>query len=152
MIDCKSAVALTFAAVAQPLPPAEQDADGLTLAHLVWMGEQITTGVVEGRKAHRWLGYIQGCLCSSGLAHLHEMKEASREASFQESEDIQTQEPILQFFAWAHLPEHLQDISRPFGEAAFWMVATLPRNPERTVALRKLLEAKDAAVRARLYK
>jgi hypothetical protein len=31
-------------------------------------------------------------------------------------------------------------------------VDTLPRNPERTAALRKLLEAKDAAVRARLYK
>jgi hypothetical protein len=28
----------------------------------------------------------------------------------------------------------------------------LPRNPERTVALRKLLEAKDAAVRAQLFK
>jgi len=27
----------------------------------------------------------------------------------------------------------------------------LPRNPERTVALRKLLEAKDAAVRAALF-
>jgi hypothetical protein len=30
--------------------------------------------------------------------------------------------------------------------------AALPRNPERTVALRKLLEAKDAAVRALLFK
>ena len=32
------------------------------------------------------------------------------------------------------------------------LVKELPRNPERTVALRKLLEAKDAAVRARLAK
>jgi len=32
------------------------------------------------------------------------------------------------------------------------MMATLPRNPERTVALRKLLESKDAAVRAALAK
>lgn len=32
------------------------------------------------------------------------------------------------------------------------LVNTLPRNPERTVALRKLLEAKDAAVRAVLAK
>lgn len=62
------------------------------------------------------------------------------------------QEQILQFFAFAHLPEHLQSISRPFGELAEKIVATLPRNPERTVALRKLLEAKDAAVRANLFK
>ena len=31
------------------------------------------------------------------------------------------------------------------------VVATLPMNPERTVTLRKLLEAKDAAVRTVLY-
>jgi hypothetical protein len=61
-------------------------------------------------------------------------------------------EPIMQFFAWAHLPAHLQEVSRPFGEQAATIVATLPRNPERTVALRKLLESKDAAVRAKLYK
>lgn len=55
---------------------------------------------------------------------------------------------IMQFFAWGHLPPHLQAVSRPFGELAEQIEATLPRNPERTVALRKLLEAKDAAVRA----
>jgi hypothetical protein len=55
---------------------------------------------------------------------------------------------IMQFFAFAHLPAALQDVSRPFCELAGTIVATLPRNPERTVALRKLLEAKDAAVRA----
>jgi hypothetical protein len=61
-------------------------------------------------------------------------------------------EPILQFFAYAHLPAPLQEISQPFGILAKSIVDQLPRNPERTVALRKLLEAKDAAVRARLYK
>lgn len=55
---------------------------------------------------------------------------------------------ILQFFAYGHLPEHLAKASKPFGELAEHLVATLPRNPERTVALRKLLESKDAAVRA----
>lgn len=55
---------------------------------------------------------------------------------------------IEQFFAWSHLPPHLQAVSRPFGELAQRIVDTVPRNPERTVALRKLLEAKDAAVRA----
>lgn len=59
-------------------------------------------------------------------------------------------EHIMQFFAYTHLPAHLQEISKPFGDLAEQIVATLPRNPERTVALRKLLEAKDAAVRAKL--
>ena len=61
-------------------------------------------------------------------------------------------EYLLQFFAYQHLPETLQAISRPFGELADRIVETLPRNPERTTALRKLLEAKDCAVRARLFK
>lgn len=61
-------------------------------------------------------------------------------------------EHILQFFAWEHLPPELQQISAPFGNMAHDLVKHLPRNPERTVALRKLLEAKDAAVRAKLAK
>jgi hypothetical protein len=61
-------------------------------------------------------------------------------------------EHIAQFFAYEHLPPHLQAVSKPFGEMAQRIIETLPRNPERTVALRKLLEAKDAAVRALLAK
>lgn len=59
---------------------------------------------------------------------------------------------LLQFFAYEHLPEHLQNVSRPFGQMAQQIVDTLPSNPERTAALRKLLEAKDCAVRALLFK
>lgn len=59
---------------------------------------------------------------------------------------------MLQFFVYEHLPPHLQAVSRPFGELAQQIVETLPSNAERTVALRKLLEAKDCAVRALLYK
>lgn len=66
------------------------------------------------------------------------------------SEDT-PKEPIMQFFAYAHLPEHLQAVSRPFCELAENVHATLPRNPERSTALRKLLEAKDAAVRALIF-
>lgn len=75
-------------------------------------------------------------------------------------------EHILQFFAYAHLPPHLQAVSKPFCVLAHAIVlgdsvpdadkvtlaTPLPRNPERTVALRKLLEAKDAAVRALVAK
>lgn len=61
-------------------------------------------------------------------------------------------EHILQFFSYKHLPEHLAKVSEPFGLLADQIVRDLPRNPERTVALRKLLEAKDAAVRAMVAK
>lgn len=61
-------------------------------------------------------------------------------------------DPMLQFFNASHLPQHLQTISMRFAVLAQELVDTLPRNPERTVALRKLLEAKDCAVRTLLYK
>lgn len=61
-------------------------------------------------------------------------------------------DPILQFFAYEHLREELRAVSKPFGDMAAQIVETLPRNPERTIALRKLLESKDAAVRAKLFK
>lgn len=54
---------------------------------------------------------------------------------------------ILRYFHYAHLPAALQGASKPFCDLARHIVETLPRNAERTVALRKLLEAKDAAVR-----
>lgn len=60
-------------------------------------------------------------------------------------------ETMLQFFAYQHLPHKLQEISMPFAELAKAMVEKLPRNPERTVMLRKLLEAKDCAIRASIY-
>lgn len=60
------------------------------------------------------------------------------------------QDPILQYFAWSHLPPHLQAVSRPFAELAGAVIMPQPRSPERTVALRKLLECKDATVRAAL--
>jgi hypothetical protein len=61
-------------------------------------------------------------------------------------------EPLLQFFEYKHLPPHLGQVSHPFGLLAQKITEELPRNPERTTALRKLLEAKDCAVRAVLYK
>lgn len=60
---------------------------------------------------------------------------------------------ILQFFAYAHLPHHLQVISKPFCELAESLTRGLvPINSELEMALRKLLEAKDCAVRAALFK
>lgn len=57
---------------------------------------------------------------------------------------------LLQFFEYGHLRDDLQLISKRFHDLAHWVAETLPSNAERTVALRKLLEAKDCAVRAHL--
>lgn len=59
-------------------------------------------------------------------------------------------DPMLRWFEFAHLPERLLKVSAPFGELAQHLVDSIPSCAERTVALRKLLEAKDAAVRAEL--
>lgn len=58
---------------------------------------------------------------------------------------------LLQFFTFDHLPPALREVAAPFCELAHRLVNDQTSNPERTVALRKLLEAKDAAVRAALY-
>jgi hypothetical protein len=64
----------------------------------------------------------------------------------------QTPDPIMQFFEFGHLPNELQLVSSRFHRLALELMATLPRNAERSTALRKLLEAKDAAVRASIAK
>jgi len=58
--------------------------------------------------------------------------------------------PILQYFAFGHLPEPLREVARPFCELAHRLAATLPGCPETAAGLRKLLEAKDCFVRAAL--
>lgn len=62
------------------------------------------------------------------------------------------EEPLLQFFKCENLPEHLAEVSKPFADMAARIIETLPRNSERTVALRKLLESKEAALRALIFK
>ncbi len=59
-------------------------------------------------------------------------------------------EQVLAFFAYQHLPERLQAVSRPLHDLAYELAAHLPQSPEVTVGLRKLLEAKDCFVRAAL--
>lgn len=55
---------------------------------------------------------------------------------------------MMTWFAYAHLPPQFQTVSRPFFQLATLMCTTLQPGPERTAGLRKLLEAKDCAVRA----
>lgn len=60
-------------------------------------------------------------------------------------------EHVMQFFSYDHLPAPLDAVAAPFAKLA-QTIADGPSNQETTVALRKLLEAKDAAVRAHLVK
>lgn len=57
---------------------------------------------------------------------------------------------IMKYFAYEHLPEKLQAISKPIGDLARQMNDTLPESAEKSAGLRKLLEAKDCLVRAAL--
>lgn len=59
-------------------------------------------------------------------------------------------ERMLAWFAYDHLPASLQAVSKEFHCLAHHIAETVEPGPERTVALRKLLEAKDAAVRAKM--
>lgn len=60
-------------------------------------------------------------------------------------------EPMLRYFTYSHLPGPLQDVSKLFHACAIAIAVSLPRSAERTVALRKLLEAKDCAIRAAVF-
>lgn len=55
---------------------------------------------------------------------------------------------IMRYFAWAHLPPHLQAVSMPLGRTALEMCDNFPDDgPELVAGLRKLLEGKDCFVR-----
>lgn len=58
--------------------------------------------------------------------------------------------PIMKYFQYEHLPPKLQEVSRPIGELAATMDSELPDGAEKSAGLRKLLEAKDCFVRAKL--
>lgn len=62
-----------------------------------------------------------------------------------------THDYLLQFFEYTHLPVHEQLICEPFHSLAHDIMNNIASNPERTMALRKLLESKDCAVRAILF-
>jgi hypothetical protein len=61
------------------------------------------------------------------------------------------EEPMMRWFDYGHLPQKLQSISIPFYQLARTVRDNVEPGPERTVAFRKLLEAKDAAVRAAIH-
>ena len=63
---------------------------------------------------------------------------------------IKPKNALLRYFEYAHLPQKLQEISKPICELALKMDEVLPEGSEKTTGLRKLLEAKDCFVKANL--
>lgn len=63
---------------------------------------------------------------------------------------MSTQNPIMRYFEYAHLPHPLNEISRDVYSLAHEMESSLPDCAEKSAGLRKLLEAKDCFVRAAL--
>lgn len=55
--------------------------------------------------------------------------------------------PILRWFSYDHLPPRLREVSAQFTNLARWIDESLVQGPEKSTSLRRLLEAKDAAVR-----
>jgi hypothetical protein len=55
---------------------------------------------------------------------------------------------LLEFFETAHLDRGLALVVTPFGHLARELAVRAPADPETSVAIRKLVEAKDCAVRA----
>jgi hypothetical protein len=57
---------------------------------------------------------------------------------------------ILRHFSFSHLPPTLKEVSEPFSILATALDEQLPECAEKSAGLRKLLEAKDCFVRAKL--
>ena len=56
----------------------------------------------------------------------------------------------MRWFSYEHLPEYLQEVAAPISRVAYEMDNDLPDGAEKVAGLRKLLEAKDCFVRAKL--
>lgn len=78
------------------------------------------------------------------------MNETSTSAVPSPPSEPKPPHPLLRFFAYEHLPQRLQGISRPLGDMARAMDALLPDGLEKSAGMRKLLEAKDCFCRAAL--
>ena len=57
---------------------------------------------------------------------------------------------MMNLFAYKHLPEHLQAVSQTFRILAISIWDNCPPGENRDISLRLLVQAKDAAVRAKV--
>lgn len=127
-----------------------------SIGRVVLVGGRVSNGMAQERDAARAVGGIISDLTGLGDEPPEDLVISDPLAlgvsRANESTDGTQVEPIMQFFTFDHLPPKLREASEPFAMLARRVVASTPRNAERSVALRKLLEAKDAAVRAALAK
>jgi len=77
-MDIKTAAENMWAPIHLSELPEDHEAYGK--AHLRAMLAMMITGQIGGEKAHRWLGWIQGCVCVGGGATLEDMKEINKKA------------------------------------------------------------------------
>lgn len=61
-----------------------------------------------------------------------------------------TGERLLRYFKHEHLRQPLRQTAEQFAALAVYICNTTKAGPERTICLRKILEGKDAGVRAAL--
>lgn len=129
-------------------------ADARSTERIVYGGGMITRTSAQLEVSQATFAEIQAAMSAAGYDHAmgtyagRALVEMDGVAIIEREIDID--EPPF-FFAFAHLPPHLQAVSRPFAAMARTIMA-LPDNREREKALDKLLESKDAAVRAALMK
>lgn len=64
------------------------------------------------------------------------------------TDQVNKENPIMQYFAYAHLPAPLKNVSMVLAHTAQLLNEQLPDGPEKSTALRKMLEAKDCFVRS----
>lgn len=71
------------------------------------------------------------------------------DAILEAMDDELDQDRLLRWFTFSNLPdESSRECGRSFLQLALAICLSVPCTPERTVALRKLLESRDSALRA----
>jgi hypothetical protein len=78
IMNIKTAATLMWAPVALSNLPDEHPEHGKD--HLRYMLSELVEGKITGEKAHRWLGWVQGCVCVGGGTTLEEMRRINKAA------------------------------------------------------------------------
>lgn len=97
------------------------------------------------------IAYVYDIWIEAGFPPItYELQPLKRDRYLAELERTMDEERMMKWFAYGHLPPHLQEMSKLFHDLADYVCQQAQPGPERTVAFRKLLEAKYAAIRAKL--
>ena len=48
--------------------------------HIIAMCDKIVSAEINGEKAHRWLGWIQACMCANGVMDLDRIKYLNKDS------------------------------------------------------------------------